>query len=94
MIDNHLKKTVIRSTRFSPALIDIIKTECAYRRIDFSNHIRNATTVAMKHNIKSGSAEASKGQTGNNVEFKKRIEYDNLPEPKRTWPAELFERQR
>jgi hypothetical protein len=26
----------------------------------------------MKHNIKSGSAGASKGQTGNNVEFKKR----------------------
>ena len=61
-MDNRWKKTVIRSTRFSPVLMDMIKTECKCRRIDFSNYIRLAATAAMKHNKKSGSAEASKGE--------------------------------
>ena len=60
-MDNRWKKTVIRSTRFSPVLMDMIKTECKCRRIDFSNYIRLAATAAMKHNKKSGTAEASKG---------------------------------
>ena len=59
-MDNRWKKTVIRSTRFSPALMDMIKTECKCRRIDFSNYIRLAATAAMKHSKKSGSAEAPK----------------------------------
>lgn len=50
MSNNNVKKTVIRSTRFSPALMDMVKKECAYRGIDFSNYIRNAATVAMRHN--------------------------------------------
>ena len=48
-MDNRWKKTVIRSTRFSPVLMDMIKTECKCRRIDFSNYIRLAATAAMKH---------------------------------------------
>ena len=48
------------STRFSPVLIDMIKTECKCRRIDFSNYIRLAATAAMKHTKKSGTAEAPK----------------------------------
>ena len=59
-MDNRWKKTVIRSTRFSPVLMDTTKTECKCRRIDFSNYIRFAATAAMKHSKKSGSAEASK----------------------------------
>ena len=55
-MDTRWKKTVIRSTWFSPALMDMIKTECKCRRIDFSNYIRLAVTAAMKHNKKSGSA--------------------------------------
>ena len=58
---NRWKKTVIRSTRFSPVLMDMIKTECKCRRIDFSNYIRLAATAAMKHSKKSGTAEAPKG---------------------------------
>ena len=49
-MDNRWKKTVIRSTRFSPVLMDMIKTECKCRRIDFSNYIRLAATAAMKQN--------------------------------------------
>jgi hypothetical protein len=45
--------------RFSPVLMDTIKTECKCRRIDFSNYIRFAAKAAMKHTKKSGSAEAS-----------------------------------
>ena len=60
LMDNRWKKTVIRSTRFSPVLMDMIKTECKCRRIDFSNYIRFAATAAMKHNKKSGGAGASK----------------------------------
>ena len=47
-MDNRWKKTVKRSTRFSPVLMDMIKTECKCRRIDFSNYIRLAATAAMK----------------------------------------------
>jgi hypothetical protein len=61
-MDNRWKKTVIRSTRFSPVLIDMIKTECRCRRIDFSNYIRLAAKAAM-HNRKSGGAGASTGHT-------------------------------
>ena len=64
-MDNRWKKTVIRSTRFSPVLMDMIKTECKCRRIDFSNYIRLAATAAMKHNKKSGTAEAAKGNVEN-----------------------------
>ena len=60
LMDNRWKKTVIRSTRFSPVLMDMIKTECKCRRIDFSNYILFAATAAMKHNKKSGGAGASK----------------------------------
>ena len=60
-MDNRWKKTVIRSTRFSPVLMDMIKTECKRRRIDCSSYIRLAATAAMKHSKKSGSAGASKG---------------------------------
>ena len=42
--------------------MDMIKTECKCRRIDFSNYIRLAATAAMKHSKKSGSAETLKGQ--------------------------------
>ena len=73
MIDNHWKKTVIRSIRFSPALMDMIKTECEYRGIDFSNYIRYAAMVAMKHNKISD--RSNKGP------------YDNPPEPQREWFA-------
>jgi hypothetical protein len=79
ILNNNMKKTVIRSVRFSPSLMDKVKRECAYRGVDFSNFIRNTATAAMKYNNKMiASAEASKGQTGNN-------------EPKRTWPADLFD---
>ena len=60
-MDNRWKKTVIRSTRFSPVLMDMIKNECKCRRIDFSNYIRLAATAAMKHSKKSVSAKASRG---------------------------------
>ena len=40
--------------------MDMIKTECKCRRIDFSNYIRFAATAAMKHPKKSGTAEAAK----------------------------------
>jgi hypothetical protein len=80
ILNNDLKKTVIRSIRFSPALMHMVKKECAYLGIDFSTYIRNTATVAMKHNKISASVEASNGQTGN--------------EPERTWPADLFDLQR
>jgi hypothetical protein len=67
-MDNRWKKTVIRSTRFSPGLMDMIKTECKCRRIDFSNYIRLAATAAMKHSKKSGAAEASQGNVTNRQE--------------------------
>jgi len=38
----------MRSTRFNPASMNMIKTECAHRWIDFSNYIRYAATAAMK----------------------------------------------
>ena len=63
LMDNRWKKTVIRSTRFSPVLMDMIRTECKCRRIDFSNYIRLAATAAMKHNKKTGTAEAAKAST-------------------------------
>ena len=66
-MDNRWKKTVIRSTRFSPVLMDMIKTECKCRRIDFSNYIRFAATAAMKHSKKSGTAEASKRKRTNST---------------------------
>ena len=79
MIDNHWKKTVIRSTRYSPALMDRIKTECEYRGIDFSNYIRYAATVAMKHNkISDRSNTSDRSNKG---------PYDNPPEPQREWFA-------
>lgn len=49
LIDTQLKKTVIRSARFSPALMHMIRIECEHRRIDFSNYIRYAARAAMKH---------------------------------------------
>ena len=63
LMDNRWKKTVIRSTRFSPVLMDMIKTECKCRRIDFSNYIRLAATACMKHSKKTGTAEAAKTST-------------------------------
>ena len=62
-MDNRWKKTVIRSTRFCPVLMDMVReTECKSRRIDFSNYIRLAATAAMKHNKESGSCRDLKGQ--------------------------------
>ena len=46
LMDNSWKKTVIRSTRFSPVLMDMIKTECKCGRIDFSNYIRFAAETS------------------------------------------------
>ena len=82
-MDNRWKKTVIRSTRFSPVLMDMIKTECKCRRMDFSNYIRLAATAAMKHTKKSGSAEAPKG----NVENHQGKEYDRPHRAKATFEA-------
>ena len=65
LMDSRWKKTVIRSTRFSPVLMDMIKTECKCRRIDFSNYIRLAATAAMKHKKETGSAKASRGSAQN-----------------------------
>jgi len=55
--------------------MDMIKTECAFRRIDFSHYIRYAAMVAMKHNE---IADRSNKET----------EYDNPPEPQQEWFAE------
>jgi hypothetical protein len=73
-IDENRKKTVIRSTRYSPALIGMINTECALRRVDFSNYIRYAAMTAMKHNKISDRSEAA-------------TEYDKPAEPQQEWFA-------
>jgi hypothetical protein len=77
-IDENWKKTVIRSTRYSPALMDMIKTECAFRKTDFSRYIRYAAMVAMKHGKMSDRSTKTTG-------------YDNSPEPQREWFVEWRE---
>ena len=48
LTDNHWKKSIFRSFRLSPALLEMIQTECKFRNIDFSDYIRYAALAAMK----------------------------------------------
>ena len=83
LMNNRWKKTVIRSTRFSPALMDMIKAECKYRRIDFSNYIRLAATAAMKHSKKSHNCRGLKGQHAITYKINKGMTMTNHIGPKR-----------
>jgi hypothetical protein len=52
--------------------MDMIRTECTWRRIDFSNYIRYAAMVTMKHNKVSDRSEEA-------------TEYDKPAELQREW---------
>jgi hypothetical protein len=63
LTEDHWKKTITRSIRFSPALRDMIKVECEYRGIDFSQYIRYAATAAMKHGNRVVRGDATESET-------------------------------
>ncbi len=48
LIDDHWKKTIFRSFRLSPALLEMIKIECEFRNLGFSDYLRYAALAAMK----------------------------------------------
>lgn len=58
LTDNRLKKTEFRSFRLSPVLLDMIRIECQYRELDFSEYIRYAALAIMKHGNKWSRLEA------------------------------------
>lgn len=49
VIDSRWKKSIFRTFRLSPALMEMIKVECQRRGTDFSSYMRDAAISAMKY---------------------------------------------